>query len=343
MNILAYWYRKKIHPLLLPLVPLSYTFQGLTGLRRCLYRLGICKTQRCSVPVIVVGNLTVGGTGKTPFVLGLVRLLKAAGKNPGIALRGVGGKKIRRPLEVTPHSDPHEVGDEAVLLAENTACPIVACIDRVAAATHLIKLDCDLIVCDDGLQHYRLGRDLEIAMIDGDRYFGNGFLLPAGPLREPVSRLAKVNFIVVNQQPSPFAKGLNPIPPFATYPMTLEMENFTAVHDSQKKLPLSAFATKKVHAVAGIGNPQRFFEMLRRLAIEIIPHVFPDHYAYQSADLHFQDGLDIVMTEKDAIKCRHFGIKQGLWYLRVSTAIDPALQKNLLTTIDKLIEEKRKV
>ena len=339
MRLHDYWYQKKIAPLLWPLLPLSCAFGILTSLRRHLYRLGLKKTQQTSLPVIIVGNLTVGGTGKTPFVLWLADFLKAQGKNPGIALRGVGGKKHYEPYVVTADSDPFEAGDEAVLLAQQSACPVVACCDRVKAVKKLSE-SCDLILCDDGLQHYRLARDLEIAMVDSNRYFGNGLLLPAGPLREPLSRLAKVDFIIINESAGtviPFKKQLPLALQARSFKMTVKAVSFVSVHDKTKVLALEALAGQKVHAVAGIGNPQRFFELLRSLKLELIPHIFPDHYAYQKDDFHFGDKLPIIMTEKDAIKCHALSkngkMQQQHWFLRVETELSAAFQAALLAKI----------
>lgn len=339
MKITDYWYRDKLHPYLLMLYPFSLLFRLLIGLRYFLYRSGIKRVVHLSVPIIVVGNLTVGGTGKTPFVLWLVEFLKKQGKNPGIALRGTGSKKITLPTRVTAVSNPYEVGDEAVLLAQRSACPVVACVNRVAAARELLASGCDLIVCDDGLQHYALGRDLEIAIIDGQRYFGNGHLLPTGPLREPLSRLSRVDFIMINHHHEPaLADSVHRIHRLTTFPLHLEMENFIAVSASQDPatvdtLPLSAFAQQKVHAIAGIGNPQPFFDMLKSLEMDIIPHVFPDHYAYQVEDLAFADKLPVIMTEKDAIKCQYLGLMKSLWYLRIKMNVSELFEKKLLTKL----------
>lgn len=334
MNIENYWYHDKLHPLLFPLLPLSFVFRFLSGIRRLCYRLGIKKSYQFSQPLIVVGNITTGGTGKTPFVLWLVNYLKAQGKNPGIALRGVGGRKKYSPVRVTPASSPFEMGDEAVLLAKNTYCPVVACIDRVAAVKQLLDIGCDIIVCDDGLQHYRLNRSLEIAIIDGDRYFGNGLPLPAGPLREPLSRLRQVDFIMVNQHEAlPLPDSHNRVNNLPTLPMHQQMINFVSVQHPEQEVDLTTFANQKVHAVAGIGNPKRFFQMLKRLNIDIIPHVFPDHHAYQPQDLAFPDTLDILMTEKDAIKCQALPLNKRLWYLRIKIEVSDGFKKALLAKL----------
>jgi tetraacyldisaccharide 4'-kinase len=336
-----YWYQQNWRSWVILLIPFSLIFRFLVFLRRCCYRLGIKKTEKLPIPTIVVGNITVGGTGKTPFIVWLVDYLKKQGKNPGIVLRGVGGQKNHEPVEVAFQSDPLKVGDEAVLLAQNTFCPVISCIDRVAAIKKLIELDCNIAICDDGLQHYRLGRDIEIAIIDGSRYFGNHLLLPAGPLREPVSRLDEVDLIVVNQ-PGHLPDSHNRLNNHATFPMHLEMEAFVSIYSHNQQLDLSAFSGQKVHAVAGIGNPYRFFTMLGSLNIDFIPHIFPDHHHYQVSDLEFNDALPIIMTEKDAIKCRLLMPKdkqnqKQLWYLRFRTEVGDGLKQTIQRKISSTV------
>jgi tetraacyldisaccharide 4'-kinase len=335
MSIQAYWYRTSLHPLLAPLLPFSWAFSLVTHLRRLSYRLGLQKTQPFSVPVIVVGNITIGGTGKTPLVIDLVNYFKAQGKKPGIALRGVGGRKNYLPLRVTAESDPFEVGDEAVLLAKNTNCPVVACIDRPKAVS-LLEKECDLILCDDGLQHYRLARQVEIAVIDGSRYFGNGHLLPAGPLREPIKRLQEVDFIIVNESEKNAAQTQAPLKT-PRFRMQVKAKTFKALHEPRLTAELSHFSGQKVHALAGIGNPLRFFQLLTSLNIEVIPHIFPDHHRYSPEDLHFSDELPILMTEKDAIKCSklpfEMAAKEKQWYLQITTEVSPEFKQALLNKI----------
>lgn len=342
MSIQAYWYRSSLHPLMVPLLPFSLAFGLVTRLRRLSYQLGLKKTEASSVPVIIIGNITVGGTGKTPLVLELANYLKSQGKNPGIALRGVGGRKKQRPTLVSADSDPFEVGDEAVLLAKNTNCPVVTCIDRPAAVKALAEAACDLVLCDDGLQHYRLGRKLEIAVIDGSRYFGNGLLLPAGPLREPLARLKEVDFIVVNEHENSFTANTHLKKPH--FHMQLKTEAFISAHDPKQTLTLSSFSGQKVHAIAGIGNPQRFFDLLSHLKIEVIPHAFPDHHRYKTSDLDFSDQLPILMTEKDAIKCKTLAFENSLkakhWFLQVTTEVSPELKQALLEKIQEKRNEK---
>lgn len=334
MRIQPYWYRARLHPLLFPLLPFSFIFGLITRLRRWAYQLKLKKSQHFSIPVIVIGNITVGGTGKTPLTIWLANLLKEQGKKPGIAIRGVGGQKQHQPTLVVPDSDPFIVGDEAVLLAKNTHCPVMACIDRPAAVKALQEQSCDLILCDDGLQHYRLGRKLEIAIIDGSRYFGNGRLLPAGPLREPITRLQEVDFIIVNE-----GKKLSLPKNKQTFHMQLKPKAFIATHAPEKTIGLEKFSGKKAHAIAGIGNPQRFFALLKQFNIEVIPHVFPDHHPYKTSDLCFADQLPVLMTEKDAIKCKALPFdnetKEKQWFLQVSAEIGAELKQSLLEAILK--------
>ncbi len=279
------------------------------------------------VPVIVVGNISVGGTGKTPLVVWLVGLLQKAGYQPGIVLRGYGGKAERWPQQVRPDSDPLMVGDEPVMLAQRCACPIVAAPDRVAAANALLKYsNCDLIITDDGLQHYRLKRDIEIVVVDGERRFGNGHCLPAGPLREPQSRLDEVDFIIAN--------GLARRGEFA---MSLEPAGLKSLENDVFLQSIEDLAGQRVHALAGIGNPQRFFQLLRSRGLEVIEHSFPDHHDYQLQDLAFTDSLPILMTEKDAVKCRRFA-NQKMWYVPVNAYLPEPLALRLLQMLKKLTD-----
>lgn len=322
------WYGQAITLLVILLLPFSWIFAACVAMRRWLYRNGLCKTYHFNVPVIVVGNLTVGGTGKTPFVIWLAKFLQAQGYHPGIVSRGVGGKKQITPHRVTVDDSASNVGDEALLLAQNTQCPVVIAIDRVAAVRQLLKTcDCNIVISDDGLQHYRMGRTLEVVMVDGERRFGNNRLLPAGPLREPRSRLRSVDFVVVNSEES-----------VDTYTMSLQPTEFISVVNSQYKMTLQEFPRDNLHAVAGIGNPQRFFMSLKQAGFNFIPHTFPDHHAYQPQDLMFTDTLPIVMTEKDAVKCVSFA-DQRYWYLNVSVKVNHKLEQALIQKI-KSLEDK---
>lgn len=299
------WYRRS--PWLLLLTPLSLLYRITITLRHLLYRAGLLKTHRLPVPVIVVGNLAVGGTGKTPLVAWLAEYLAQAGHRPGIVSRGYGGQASHWPQQVRPDSDPAMVGDEAVLLARNSGCPMAVGPDRVAAARSLLEYsDCDLILSDDGLQHYALQRDIEIAVIDGVRRFGNGFCLPAGPLREPVKRLARADLVVVN--------GLGNRD---EYPMQMRLSGVRELQGGGAARDLQSFRGQSVHAVAGIGNPQRFFAALRQAGLRLDEHVFPDHHPFTPEDLEFGDNRPVIMTEKDAVKCRDFGLRNG-WYAPVT-------------------------
>jgi tetraacyldisaccharide 4'-kinase len=254
-----------------------------------------------------VGNLTTGGTGKTPLVTWLVDFLRASGYRPGVIARGYKGRARHWPQPVRADSDPLIAGDEAVLLAVRCGCPIVVGPDRVAAARALLEQgECDLIVSDDGLQHYALERDIEIAVIDGERRFGNGFCLPAGPLREPPGRLTEADLVVVNGSGRP-----------GEYPMTMRLERAVSLESGIDPRELASFDRQWVHAVAGIGNPGRFFARLRQAGIRLEEHVFPDHHVYVAEVLEFGDDRPVVMTEKDAVKCRNLGLRNS-WYIPVT-------------------------
>lgn len=286
------WYSRS--PLIWPLLPLSALYCAVVCVRRWAYSMGLKKTHRLDVPVIVVGNLTVGGTGKTPLVIWLAHYLKQQGYRPGLIARGYGGKAPRWPQAVAPDSDPAQVGDEPVLLATATGCPMTVAPDRVAAARALLENhDCNVIISDDGLQHYALGRDIEIAVVDGERRFGNGHCLPAGPLREPARRLKAVDLIVAN--------GTARAEEFAMRVEAGEARNLV----TGECRALDAFRAQAVHAVAGIGHPARFFDALRAAGLSIETHAFPDHHAFRPEDLAFEAGA-VLMTGKDEVKCLRF-------------------------------------
>ena len=296
------WYKQTLSLISLLLLPLSWLFYCLVWLRRELYKLSILPSYSLPVPVVIVGNITVGGSGKTPLVMSLVRELQQQGWRPGIVTRGYGRNNSKSIKIAQDNSSVAEVGDEAMLLVTSKA-PLVVGADRVAAAKLLLaNSDCDILVLDDGLQHYRLQRDIEIIVVDGARRFGNQQMLPAGPLREPVARLPQADFVVIN------GKANND-----EVTMQLTADKLEPVNTVSYPAPTPA---KQVHAVAGIGNPQRFFNTLRSLEFEIIEHEFPDHHAFTQADLEFGDQLPIIMTEKDAVKCKAFNLPNH-WYLPV--------------------------
>ncbi len=280
---------------------LAAAYGAATGLRRGLYARGWLPRVSAGCPVVVVGNLIAGGSGKTPLSIALVERLRGAGWNPGVASRGYGRDEPGVPRWVDARTDPCLGGDEPVLIAMRTGAKVRVDADRAAAARALVAEGCDIVVCDDGLQHYRLARDIEIEVIDGRRRYGNGRLLPAGPLREPVARGARADFRVLN-----LGSGGDGIAPgFGEWPMGLVPGPARPLAGG-RPVPLTAFAGQRVHAVAGIGDPERFFSMLRGLGIAVVPHAFPDHHRYSAEDLRFGSDLPVLMTSKDAVKCAAF-------------------------------------
>ncbi len=311
----------------LPLLPLSLLYGLVVALRRLGYRSGLRRAHRFRAPVVVVGNLTVGGTGKTPLVIWLAGHLKELGFRPGIVSRGYGGRASHWPQQVRPDSDPVVVGDEAVLLARRTGCPMCVAPDRVAAVEALLThTDCDIVISDDGLQHLAMGRDLEILVVDGDRGLGNGRLLPAGPLREPASRLEQVDLVISNGRWRDEVPVMQVVRPRL---VPLSQEDPEEVH------ALEEAAGHRVHAVAGIGNPQRFFDLLTGHGLEVVPHPFPDHHDYRPGDLDFEPDLPVVMTEKDAVKCRRFA-RPDHWVVEIDVQPDDVFVHNLDLKLRKL-------
>ena len=315
--------------------PVSWLFSVLVSVRRLAYERGWLTSKRLPVPVIIVGNITVGGSGKTPLVIWLVEQLRVAGYAPGVISRGYGGTE-RGPFEVGPLSDPVEVGDEPVLIAARTEAPSFVGRDRFVAGNALLAAhpNCDVIVSDDGLQHYRLRRDIEIVVVDGQAGFGNVCLLPAGPLREPVSRLRNADFVVVNHGSDDHAtqsaqlavpNGISGKP----ISMRLSGQVFYNAKDPNQHALAADLRHQVIHAVAGIGRPRRFFDHLRQLGLNIVEHPFPDHHAYRRDDLAFDTGAIVLMTEKDAVKCRAFA-QESWWVLAVSAQLDDRFFANLL-------------
>jgi tetraacyldisaccharide 4'-kinase len=300
------------------LLPLSATFAAAAWARRAAFRAGLLRAQRVGAAVVVIGNITAGGTGKTPLAIALAEALRAAGFRPGIVSRGYRGRA--RLVEVTPETDPALAGDEPVLMARRARCPVWVGPDRVAAARALLKRHpgCDVLLSDDGLQHYRLVRDVEIAVVDADRGFGNRLPLPAGPLREPVSRLARVDAIVLHGDGDPA------LPAVPCFRMRLEGARFLRLTDPREQVDARYFAGTPAHAVAGIGNPARFFAHLHQLGMAFTGHAFADHHAFRPADFEAFADDPVIMTEKDAIKCAAFA-RANWWVLPVSATLDPAL------------------
>ena len=318
------WYDRAAPPWWL--LPLSLTYAAVAGSRRYLYVKRLRRSIRISSPVIVVGNLSVGGTGKTPLVCWLVSRLAEMGFRPGVVTRGYGGS-LRTVRLIRPTDDPNIVGDEPILLARRTGAPVAMGRDRPAASQLLVNAGCNVVVSDDGLQHYALARDCEIVVIDGDRLFGNGWLLPAGPLREPPGRLASADAIVVNGGRAMVDGALS---------MRLEAKSAVGLLGGAIKA-LDEFAGQTVHAVAGIGNPERFFNMLRSHGIEVIGHALPDHARFQAADISFEDQRPVLMTEKDAVKCSALAGPRH-WCVPVTASFHGVESQALLDIVTQAIQ-----
>jgi len=306
-------------------LPLAALYGGVVRLRRALYRRGWLRTQRLPVPVIVVGNIVAGGAGKTPVTIALVEALRARGFKPGVVSRGYGGA-ARRPMLLDARPDSAMVGDEPALIRLRTGVPVAIGADRPVAAALLPGEGVDVIIADDGLQHYALGRDIEVCVMDGARGLGNGRLLPAGPLRESPGRLDEVDFVVVNAgnttnaqlaDGGPDRRRITP-----AIPMRLHGDVASNLHDGSLRA-LTDFSGSRVHAVAGIGHPPRFFDALRAFGIEVVEHAFADHHRYAAGDLDFGDGLPVLMTEKDAVKCRAF-VRPDWWSVPVTGELPDA-------------------
>jgi tetraacyldisaccharide 4'-kinase len=328
-TLLASWTRRGA--LAWFLLPLALLFGLLSALRRLLYRLGVLKSVRLPRPVIVVGNLSIGGNGKTPLTLWLAQELARKGFKPGIVSRGYGGRvsaagEVR---EVRPEDDPTEVGDEPLLMARRAGCPVWVGRDRAAAGRALLAAhpECDLILCDDGLQHYRLARDMEIVVMDS-RGVGNGWLLPAGPLREPISRLGRADALVLHGGTEP--QGLVSHPP--RFAMRLVGSRFQSLADPGLSREAADFSGKRVHALAGIGHPQRFFDHLVALGVAAVCHPFPDHHDYSQSDLEFPECEALLMTEKDGVKCAALAPAHA-WVLRVDAEVSPDLAQLLVAKL----------
>jgi tetraacyldisaccharide 4'-kinase len=320
------WYDRAAPPWWM--VPLSLTYGAVSGSRRFLYAHHLRKASRVSCPVVVVGNVSVGGTGKTPLVCWLVAHLAERGYRPGIVTRGYGGssRDVRR---ITAADDPGVVGDESILLARRTGAPVAIGRDRPAAGQLLVAEGCNVIVSDDGLQHYALARDCEVVVIDGDRRFGNGWLLPAGPLREAPGRLRAADAVVVNGGRALLRGALS---------MRLEAKTAVALRGGAVR-PLREFAGTSINAVAGIGNPERFFNMLRSRGIEVLGRPLPDHAHLKPEDIEFGDDKSVLMTEKDAVKCTGFaGVRH--WYVPVSACFDGGEADTLLSIVLRKIEKR---
>jgi tetraacyldisaccharide 4'-kinase len=315
-----HWYRRGALAWLL--WPASLVFGIIVMGRRALFRSRLLKSAHPGIPVIVVGNLTVGGSGKTPLALWIAELLKAKGWSPAIVSRGY-GSRTDAPRAASVVSEPEEVGDEPVVLARRSGCPVWIGARRaqVIAALRAQHPEVDVVVLDDGLQHYALARDIEIAVVDA-RGLGNGFLLPAGPLREPRARLRSVDAVVSHGAP------------VAGFGMALEGEVAHRMSDARDRQSLAGWRGQKVHAVAGIGNPSRFFVHVGRHGARVLPHPFPDHHRFRPEELDFGDEAPVLMTEKDAVKLRRHA-RANWWVLPVTARLDPAFGDWLLGKLDE--------
>ena len=305
------------------LTPFAMLFIDIVKCRRWFYKIGIFKSETIPVPVVIIGNITVGGTGKTPLTIHLANLLQNDGYRVGLISRGYGGKTDVK--MVTQTSKASEVGDEALLLVKQTQCPMAVGVNRVAAVHFLLKhVPCDVILADDGLQHYALKRDIEIAVIDGARRFGNSACLPAGPLREPIERLNTVDFVVVNGSKQTDTAWLE-------WEMQLIGDVAVNLLTGETK-PLSDFNLLPCHGVAGIGNPERFFTQLDKAGItERIDHSFPDHHVFLPAEINFNHQL-VLMTEKDAVKCKAFATANH-WFVPISAQLPAEFNQQFLTLL----------
>lgn len=319
MNLAGWLQRRWYEPRPpLGLIPFAGLFRLAVAIRQAVYRRGWKTAGRLPVPVIVVGNLTVGGTGKTPLTIWLVEFLRASGYKPGVVSRGYGGRKQNKPLAVGADSDPDEAGDEPVLIARRTGCPVYVFPRRAEAGRALLAAhDCDILIADDGLQHYALARDVEIAVVDGERRFGNGFCLPAGPLREPVARLNTVDLVVCRGRAED-----------GEYLLSLDSDEAVNLFDDTLHKPLPGFVGEKLVVVAGIGFPQRFFTGLKQAGLSFEERPFPDHHRYIREDLGPEDA-QVLMTEKDAVKCRGFGDGR-LWAVPLKAQLPPSFGEELL-------------
>ena len=310
---------------------LSWIYAAVVRARSAAYTAGWLSSERVGKPVVVVGNLTVGGTGKTPLVAWLAQRLTRCGLRVGIVSRGY-GRSFDEPHLVEPDSSWREVGDEPLLLRRRTGCLTMVGRERVAAAKALVAHGVDVIVADDGLQHLPLARDCEIVVVDGARGFGNGRLLPAGPLREPGSRLLRADITVVNGRTEHQSLRQQLAPGAAALTMEMAGGNACRVDSAAPEQPLESFRGRGVHAVAGIGNPARFFRDLREKGLDIVEHPFADHHPFAAHDLEFGDTLPVLMTEKDAVKCRDFASPR-LWYVPIVAQFGEVQERELLQRV----------
>lgn len=323
------WYSPRWYhwPIIVLLWPLTVVFWVVSALRRALFRLGINSSATIPVPVIVVGNISVGGNGKTPLVVHLATQLREAGYRPGVLSRGYGGKNASYPMSVEKNSDITVVGDEAILMRQHINCPLVVDPMRPRGAMELVsQYQCNVIICDDGLQHYALKRDIEIVVVDGQRRCGNEMLLPAGPLREGTWRLGTVDFVIING--GSVTKN--------EYPMVLDAGKLINVKHPSQSLEINALSSS-VTALAGIGNPQRFFSLLEQKQVKLKDKLsFIDHHVFSQKDI---PNSTVIMTEKDAVKCTQIA-HDDCWYLPVSASVTKQFETQLLLKLQQVNAKK---
>ena len=315
------WYAPQPPPW--PLRPIAALYGALTAARRALYARGLLRSERLPAPVIVVGNLTAGGAGKTPATLAIAQWLQGQRRRPGVMSRGHGRRDTATRM-VQRGDRPGDVGDEPLLYAA-AGIPAAVARRRAEAGRLLLEAGCDILLADDGLQHYALARDIEVLVVDGRRRFGNGALLPAGPLREPRERASRCDLVLAN--------GGTPGP--GEFAMRLELDAAIALQDAGTRKPLAAFAGRRVHAVAGIGDPARFFAALRAHGLDVLEHPFPDHHAFRQDDLDFPLRGPVLMTAKDAVKCRGFAAAD--WY---EVPARPALEPGFFEALASLLQDR---
>lgn len=324
-----YWYHPNYFVWLL--LPLSWLYCFIVIVRRKLYQLNIIKSYGNRVPVVVIGNIVVGGSGKTPLLIAISEYLQKKGYAPGVVSRGYGGN-ISGVHQVMAGDSAQLVGDEPLMISQRTKIPVVVGADRVAAIDYLIANNhCDIVLSDDGLQHYRMQRDFEIAVLDSSRRYGNGFCLPAGPLRERISRLNTVDILVYNDTDDSAREDCS----YVLQVAGVEQLNKDAGSDANRTI--TSFSDKPVHAVAGIGNPARFFRQLQQNGIKTIDHAYPDHHDYQQGDFSGWENECIIMTEKDAVKCLHLSLPDA-WVMTVEAVFTDTLESRLSSDLLPLMD-----
>ena len=335
-SITHYW--QSINFVSMILAPVSFLFCLIVFFRRLFYRIGLFQSVSENIPVIVVGNIYIGGNGKTPFVIWLVEQLKSAGYKPAVVSRGYGSLNEKEtdvswPRRVSLDQNVRLFGDEPFIIHQSTQCPVMVDPDRKRAVKKISQdTDCDVIISDDGLQHYAMSRFIEINITDAKRLYGNGLCLPAGPLRESVVRLNSVDYIVYNISRGSSQKIVNKYPE-KTFFMDYELLSMKSLSgQTEQVMTVKDFKGKIVHAVAGIGDPEQFFTLLKNYGLVVIEHAFSDHYHYKKEDLIFDELHPIIMTEKDAVKCRSFSLSDT-WYLPIKAKIDNALLTKIVNQL----------